>query len=79
MQDQSDLVSFLNACVQQLDTRMKDFKLKAEANKKKKGSSKNDSSKRSAEQVDEHIKIVQKLSKVAQKDDYFEEEHVPST
>ena len=77
MQAQPDLGSYLNDCVNQLDTRMKDFRAKAEANKKKKGS-KSDSSKRSAEQVEEHKKIVQRLQKTVLKDPNYESDRVCS-
>ena len=76
MQAQSDLTSFLWDCVQQLESRLKEFKLKAEANKKKKGASRNDSSRRSAEQVEDHKKYVSRLHKVSQKDTTFENDHV---
>lgn len=75
MQSQQELGSFLGDCALQLDSKVKDFRAKAEANKKKKGA-KNDSSKRSADQVEEHKRIVQKLQKVVQKDTNYENEHV---
>ena len=76
MQQVQELSSFLSDCVVQLDIRAKDFKAKAEANKKKKGGAKNDNSKRSADQVEEHKKIIQRLQKVVQKDMNYENEHV---
>lgn len=74
----SDLSQFLADCISQLDLRLKEFKAKAEANKKKKGTSKNDASRRSADQVDEHKKMLQRLSKQVQRDPQFETEHVLS-
>ena len=76
MQAQLDFNAFLVDCVAQLDVRLKDFKIKAEANKKKKGSAKSDSSRRSAEQVEDHKKMIQRLIKIVQKDAQFEPTHV---
>lgn len=73
---QADLYNFLGDCVTQLDFKAKEFKAKAEANKKKKGGSKNDNSKRSADQVDDHRRIIQKLQKLVQKEPGYETEHV---
>lgn len=72
-----DVQAWLTDTLFQLDARMKEFRSKADPNKRKKGS-KTDNSRRSAEQVEEHKKMVQKLMKLVQKDAAFISDHVSS-
>lgn len=75
MQSSSDLQTYLEDSIAQLETRLKEFKTRAETKKGKKGSSKNDASKRSAEQVDEHRRMLLRLVKLS-KDTQFENDNV---
>lgn len=76
MQGSSDFSNYLGDCISQLDAKLKEFKSRAEANKRKKGGSKNDAAKRSAEQVHEHKKMLQRLAKLLIKDPHFESDNV---
>ena len=59
----------------QLESKLKEFRSKADPNKRKKGS-KTDNSRRSAEQIEDHKKMLLKLQKVIQKDSAYISDNV---
>jgi hypothetical protein len=69
-----DTQGFLLESANQLEIRLKEHRSKADPNRRKKGS-KTDHHRRSAEQIEEHKKILLKLLKVIQKEQGFEKEN----
>ena len=69
--------AFLENTTLNLDMKVKEFRLKSEQIKKKKGG-KSDSSTRSAEQIEEHLKTVQRMRRIALNDPQFIKTHFDS-
>ena len=71
-----DITGWLDMVISELDYKAKEFKNKGDPNKRKKGS-KTDNNKRSAAQVEDHLKVFQKIKKIAIKDPTYIQESTP--
>lgn len=67
MNPNQNILAFLSDAIDQLDGKTKEFRAKTDPNKRKKGS-KTDNYRRSADQLEEHKKMLLKIAKIVQKD-----------